>query len=101
MIIDTSQRLRPPPVRKQEPTDNIHLPQLHRPVPRPPLPLPIPRTPASRINQPEPQQRSIRPGLGRHRLHARPRKLNRNRCYPSTESLSPITRMPNGTNQAK
>ncbi len=75
VIIDPGQCLRPAPVREHEPTDDVHLPQLHRPPTLPPLPLPIPRTPRRRIDQPETQQRPIRPRHRRHRLHADPPEL--------------------------
>ena len=43
VVIDPGEHLALPPVGQQHPADHVHLPQLHRPAPLPPLELAVPR----------------------------------------------------------
>ncbi len=66
VVIDSRQHLGPSAVGEQEPTDDVHLPQLHRRAAFPPFPLAITRPPRARVDQVQPDQRPIGPRL-RHR----------------------------------
>ena len=61
VVIDTGQRLGPRPVGQRETADHIHLPQLHRRRPLPPLPDLLAAVPASRVDHPGPHQRPVDP----------------------------------------
>src|SRR5215212_334372 len=64
MIINPRQRLRMAAVGEQEAAYGVHLPQLLRPAPLPPLPLPFAAPPPVRLDQPRPPQTAIHRRLG-------------------------------------
>jgi hypothetical protein len=65
VVIDPGQRLHLGAVGQQEPANDVHLPQLVRPVPLPPFPVPPPPT-AVGLHQTGPAQTPIHRRL-RHR----------------------------------
>ncbi len=75
VVVDTGQHLRLPAVRQQHPADHVHLPQLHRPAPLPPLELAVPLAPRGRIDQVGPLQQPVDPRPRRHRIDTRPDRL--------------------------
>ena len=75
MIIDSRQALQMRPIAQREPAHDIHLPQLHRRGPLPPLPGILPTPPRTGLDHPGTTQRPIHPRLTRHRTHAPPGQL--------------------------
>ena len=75
MIINTGQRLRAAAVSQREPTDDIHLPQLHGHAAFPAFPLPGPPIPRRRVDHRRSHQRPIHRRLRRNRRHLAPGQL--------------------------
>ena len=58
------------PSARHHPADDVHLPQLHRSAPLPPLEPPVATTPACGSIRFGPLQRPVDPRAGGHRVHA-------------------------------
>gem|GEM_PF-5621124 len=82
MVIDTGHDARFPPVDQPHPTNDIHLPQLHRPRPLPPLVIGLLAPPRLRLDQPVAHQTSIHRRPTRQRHH--PLRLQPKQDRPRT-----------------
>ncbi len=75
VVVDPGEHLALPPVGEEHPTDDIHLPQLHRAAAFPALESAVAPAPGRRVDQPRSFERPIDPRSRRRRLNAGSRGL--------------------------